>query len=87
MGKIGPTPKLFNNTPYKEIIEGLQVNMSELEFERTSEVVVYDILQNYEGFEKVSKGPNFRGTPFDFFGFRDSAPYIIEWIKTQIKNG
>jgi len=34
MGKIRPAPMPFNNTPYKEIIERLQVNMSELEFER-----------------------------------------------------
>jgi len=34
--------------------------MSELEFERQSEVVVYDILENYEEFDGVEKGPNFR---------------------------
>ena len=86
MGKIRPAPKPFNNTPYEEIIERLQINMSELEFERISEVVVYDILQNYEGFEKVSKGPDFRGTPFDFFGFRDSVPYIIEYKGANCKS-
>ena len=73
-----PTPKQFDNTKYQNLIEGLNENMSELEFERSLEVVAYDILKNYEGFEKVEKGPNFRGTPFDFFGFKNGEPYIIE---------
>jgi len=74
-----PTPKSFDNSKYKETIDGLDVNMSELEFERLSEIVVPDILENYEGFEKVEKGPDFRGTPFDFFGFKADCPYIIEY--------
>ena len=35
--------------------------------------------EDYEDFEKVIQGPTFRGTPFDFFGFRYGAPYIIEF--------
>ena len=55
-----PTPKKFDNSQYQEIIGKLSANMSELEFERQSEVVVYDILENYEEFDGVEKGPNFR---------------------------
>ena len=74
-----PTTKQFDNTKYQNLIEGLNENMSELELERSLEVVAYDILENYEGFEKVGKGPNFRGTPFDFFGFKNGEPFIIEF--------
>jgi hypothetical protein len=74
-----PTPKSFDISKYKETIDSLHVNMSELEFERLSEVVVPDILENYEAFEKVVKGPDFRGTPFDFFGFKADRPYMIEY--------
>ena len=37
------------------------------------------ILQNYEGFSRIEKGPDYRGTPFDFFGFKNGAPYMIEF--------
>ena len=74
-----PSPKKFDSTKYKKIIEKLHLNMSELEFERKSEIVVPDILENYEGFRRVEKGPDFRGTPFDFLGFKESIPYIIEY--------
>jgi hypothetical protein len=74
-----PSPKKFDSIKFKENIKKLNVNMSELEFERLSEVVVPHILTNYEGFIKVEKGPNFRGTPFDFFGFKENRPYIIEY--------
>ena len=79
MNIIHPTPKQFDNGKYQNLIEGLNENMSELEFERSLEVVAYDILENYERFEKVEKGPNCRGTPFDFFGFKNGEPYIIEF--------
>lgn len=74
-----PIPQKFNDNKYREVIDRLDTNMSELEFERLSEVVVYDILKNYESFDRVEKGPNFRGTPFDFFGFKNDTPYIIEY--------
>ena len=53
--------------------------MSEKEFERLSEVVVPEILEKYEGFNEIVKGPNYNGTPFDFFGFKNESPYIIEF--------
>lgn len=79
-----PTTKQFDSTKYHNLIESLNKNMSELEFERSLEVVAYDILENYEGFEKVEKGPNYRGTPFDFFGFKNGEPYIIE-LKSSLE--
>ena len=48
-------------------------------------MVAFDILQSYEGFENVEKGPNFLGTPFDFFGFKDGSPYIIE-LKSSLNH-
>ncbi|MCK4255366.1 hypothetical protein KAX35_00640 [candidate division WOR-3 bacterium] len=74
-----PTLKQFDYTKYQNLIEELKENILGLEFERSLEVVAYDILENYEGFKKVEKGPNFRGTPFDFFGFKNRAPFIIEF--------
>jgi hypothetical protein len=80
-------PKLrqFDVNKYEHVINGLSENMSEKEFEDSCEEVAFDILQNYEGFEKVEKGPNFRGTPFDFFGFKNGSPYIIE-LKASLNN-
>ena len=74
-----PTPKIFDTIKYQGLINSLSENMAELEFERQCEPIVYDILQNYEKFRKIEKGPNFIGTPFDFFGFKDDVPYIIEF--------
>ena len=74
-----PIAKQFDIKDYTKTIEKLDKNMSELEFERLSEQVVPDILENYENFTGVIKGPNYRGTPFDFFGFKHGNPYIIEF--------
>ena len=59
--------------------------MSEKEFEQACEPVALDILQNYENFERVEKGPNFGGTLFDFFGFKDGSFYIIE-LKSSLNH-
>jgi len=74
-----PKPKEFDVDKHSESISELTENMSEKEFEQACELVALDILQNYENFKRVEKGPNFLGTPFDFFGFKDGAPYIIEF--------
>jgi hypothetical protein len=84
MPKI-PSPKIFDSSKYVEMIAMLDENMPELQFERQSEVVVPDILENYEGFERIVKGPKITGTPFDFFGFKDGCPYIIEF-KSSLKS-
>ena len=73
-----PKPKTFNVDNHVRLISGLTENMSEKEFEKACEAVALDILRNYENFKRVEKGPNFRGTPFDFFGFKNGSPYIIE---------
>ena len=74
-----PLPKEFDISNYQKVLSNLKENMAELKFEQQSEVLVPYILENYEGFEKIEKGPNFRGTPFDFFGFKNGVPYIIEF--------
>jgi hypothetical protein len=75
---VKPRPKKFDADKHKQAIGKLSENMSEKEFEKACEAVAFDILQNYEGFKRVEKGPNFRGTPFDFFGFKNGSPYMIE---------
>jgi hypothetical protein len=80
-----PKPKEFDVDKHSESISKLTENMSEKEFEKSCESVALDILRNYEGFERVEKGPNFAGTPFDFFGFKDGSPYIIE-LKSSLNH-
>ena len=80
-----PKPKQFDVDKHSESISKLTENMSEKEFEQACEPVALDILQNYENFERVEKGPNFGGTPFDFFGFKDGSFYIIE-LKSSLNH-
>ncbi len=80
-----PKPKEFDVDKHRESIKELTENMSEKEFEQACELVALDILQNYENFERVEKGPNFGGTPFDFFGFKDGSFYIIE-LKSSLNH-
>ena len=72
-------PKDFDTKEYEEIIKKLSPHMDLREFEELCSPIATDILQNYEGFERVEKGPKFTGTPFDFFGFKNGEPYIIEF--------
>jgi len=80
-----PKPKQFSVNKHSESISKLTENMSEKEFEQACEPVALDILQNYENFERVEKGPNFGGTLFDFFGFKDGSFYIIE-LKSSLNH-
>ena len=73
-----PTPKKFPEKKYREIIRKLRKNMPGQFIEKSSEKIAMDILKNHEGFETIKKGPQYVGTPFDFFAFRDGNPYIIE---------
>jgi len=73
-----PTPKKFPEKKYKEIIRKLRKNMPGPLIEQFSEKIAIDILQNQEGFEKIEKGPDFVGTPFDFFAYKNRKPYMIE---------
>ena len=72
-------PKEFDAEKHKKIISRLRPHMDFKEFEELCSPIAKDILENYEGFEKVKKGPKFTGTPFDFFGFKNGEPYIIEF--------
>ena len=74
-----PIAKQFDTSGYSELIDKLDKNMSKIKFEKLSEVVVPDILEKYENFKGVIKGPANRGTPFDFFGFKEGNPYLIEF--------
>ena len=78
------TPKEFDAKKHKKIIRQLHPHMDFKEFEEMCLPIAKDILENYEGFEKVKKGPQFTGTPFDFFGFKNGEPYIIE-LKSSLK--
>jgi hypothetical protein len=77
-------PKEFDTKKHKEIIKKLHTHMDFKEFEELCSPIAKDILENYEGFEKVTKGPQYTGTPFDFFGFKNGEPYIIE-LKSSLK--
>jgi len=80
-----PKPQQFDAKKHERLISVLTENMSEKEFEDSCEAVALDILQNYESFERVEKGPKYLGTPFDFFGFKDGSPYIIE-LKSSLNS-
>ena len=71
-------PKELDVEKHEKIIRKLRPHMDFKEFEELCSPIAKDILENYEGFEKVQKGPQFTGTPFDFFGFKNAEPYIIE---------
>jgi hypothetical protein len=79
-----PRPKNFDDTQYRKIIDQLDERMPGKELEAHCNSIAKDILINYEGFEWIEKGPEFRGTPFDFFGLKNGAPYIIE-LKASLK--
>ena len=70
--------KEFNLLPHRKIMSKMHKDMPGKELERLCGDIASDILRSYEGFKKVQKGPKFQGTPFDFFGFKDGAPYLVE---------
>jgi hypothetical protein len=74
-----PKPKKFDLNPHRERIGHLHEQTPGKEIEDACTDLVIDILTNYEGFEHVEKGPDFIGTPFDFFGYKEGQPYIIEF--------
>jgi hypothetical protein len=74
-----PKPKSFDAEKHKEVISKIYQGMPGKELEDLCRDIVVDILLNYEGFEGVIKGPDLKGTPFDFFGFKDGDPYVIEF--------
>jgi hypothetical protein len=77
-------PKEFDAIKHENTIRKLHPHMDLKKFEELCSPIAKDILENYEGFEKVEKGPQFTGTPFDFFGYKNGEPYIIE-LKSSLK--
>ena len=80
-----PKPKKFHDAQYQKIIDQLHERMPGKDLQAHCTSIAEDILINYEGFEWIEKGPEFRGTPFDFFGLKNGAPYIIE-LKASLKS-
>ena len=74
-----PKAKEFNLLPHSKIMSKIHKDMPGKELERLCVDIALDILRSYEGFTKTQKGPNFQGTPFDFFGFKNGAPYLVEF--------
>ena len=85
MKRKRPVPKDFKTEKHQAIIAGLSETMKELDFEKACEAIAEDILLNYEGFDTIEPGPNLKGRPFDFFGYKKGKPYIIE-MKGSLKS-
>jgi len=79
MNKKKPIPKDFESKQFKDKFENLHKNIGNLEIESQTEFLVPYILEKYEGFKNIEKGPDFKGSAFDFFGFKKDIPYIIEY--------
>ena len=76
--KKHPLPKHFDSIKFKNTIDNLSIHMHEHAFENACTLIAIDILKVYERFEHVEVGPGLHGRPFDFFGFKDGKPYIID---------
>jgi len=77
-----PKPKKFDISKHQGILKQLSPNMIEKDFENLCEGIIIDILENYEGFtniENANKTPQFHNPPFDFFAFKGSKPFVIEF--------
>ncbi len=85
-----PLPQLkpFESSKYEEIINTLDKTTPGYEFEKACNPIVIDILKNYEGFDEIidaNAGGNFHNPPFDFLGFKNGTPFIIEF-KGSLEN-
>lgn len=77
-----PQRKSFDNSEYEEIINTLGKTTPGYEFEKACNPIVIDILKNYEGFDQIidaNAGNSFHNPPFDFLGFKNGEPFIIEF--------
>lgn len=77
-----PKHKAFDKTKYLHIINRLSESMLGKDFEKACHPIVTDILTNYEGFTSIIDSNDvegFHNPPFDFLGFRDDKPFIIEY--------
>jgi hypothetical protein len=85
---LPPKQKIFDNTKHLNIISSLSESILGKDFEKLCHPIVIDILTNYEGFTDIIDSNNvdsFHNPPFDFFGFRDGKPFIIEF-KGSLEN-
>ena len=73
-----PKSKEFDPILYKREIDNLKKGIPLKKIEKIGVKVAKYILKNYEKLKRIKDGPEFAGTPFDLFGFRDKNPYIIE---------
>ena len=78
MTRKKPLPCYFDSKKYTATIDNLSRHMDEIAFEKACALIAIDILKIYERFDHVEIGPSIQGSPFDFFGFKDGNPYIIE---------
>jgi hypothetical protein len=80
-----PFPKEFDTAKYSSTIDNLSSHIDEITFEKSCALIAFDILKVYERFERIEIAPSIQGRPFDFFGFKDGKPYIIE-LKASLDN-
>lgn len=77
--------KLFDSKKYQVIIKRIRKNTSPRRIEELCSKIAIGILVDHEGFKRIEKGPDFVGTPFDFFGYKNKTPYIIE-LKASLRS-
>jgi hypothetical protein len=73
-----PRPQEFPTEKFREEISKVRPGMLGRDLEKSSRAIARHILTKLEKFTGLEDGPNKRGTPFDFFGFKNGVPYIIE---------
>jgi hypothetical protein len=77
-----PLPMAFDTAKYQDLISTLKEETNFVQFEKGCLDVVLDILTNYVGFRDIEVATNIFGysnPPFDFFGYKDEKPYLIEF--------
>ena len=77
-----PKVKYFEISKFSHIISKLTDTMKGKEFESHCHDVVVDILTENEGFEVITdanEAQDFTNPPFDFLGFKEAEPYMIEF--------
>lgn len=73
-----PETKYFDPNSYFEILSKIRKGLPTKKIEEKGAKIAKDLLKKHEKFKNVKSGPDFAGTPFDFFGFKGGNPYIIE---------
>jgi hypothetical protein len=74
-------PKQFDATKYLDDVQYLK-SLKPKKFEEETIPFAKDILKKYENFDQISDANqqlNFNNPPFDFFGFKNGSPHIIEY--------